>query len=335
MAGEKTQKRKFPWKLIVAIVLSVWLLRSFCAESFRISPNQMENTLLAGDYLWVWKSSYGMRLPQTPISLPFFYDSIPGIQCRSYFSLGIPEIYFFRKSPARNDVVVFNIPSLDKQKDIPVDRKKITVARCVGFPGDTVSLQKGVLRINGQIVSQSPRAIDAYFCADSVKEVMDSLFFNLKINPVSEKIGDKQLYFLSRYDYFRIKGLLSSPDLLKGVYLDRNDFEIILPPFGKATLVEPRNAAFIARLMNAYEGKSVEVRNGKIYEKGKEIFSYRFSQPYYWVLADNREMGLDSRRFGALPHSHLIGKGSRVWLSFDPDKPFYKAFRFERIFKLF
>lgn len=336
MNEEEVQKRKFPWKLIVGIILSVWLLKTFCAESFRIPANQMENALLEGDHLWVWKGSYGFRLPQTPFSLPFCYDTIPGTECRSYLTMGIPEIRFFRKFPARNDIVVFNIPSLEKGKNIPVDRRKITVARCVGFPGDTVSLQNGVLRINGNIVSQSPRATDAYFCPDSVKGVIDSLLLQLRIDePASEKIGNNTLYFLSRYDYFRVKSLLPSDDLLKGVYLDRNNFEIVLPGFGESTPVNSGNALFLSRLINAYERKEVQFRDGKIYDKGQEIFFYRFSQPYYWVLADNREMGTDSRRFGALPHSHLIGKGSRVWLSFDPEKPFYRAFRSDRIFKIF
>ena len=97
-------------------------------------------------------------------------------------------MYFFRKFPNRNDIVVFNIPSLEK--NIPVDRREIAVARCIGFPGDTVSFQNGVLRINGNVVSQPSRAIAAYFCADSVKSVIDSLFLKLNITPVSTKIGE-------------------------------------------------------------------------------------------------------------------------------------------------
>ena len=332
MKERGVQEGKIPWKLIVGIILSVWLLRTFCAESFRIPANQMENTLLEGDHLWVWKSSYGVRVPQTPVSLPFCYDTIPGTKIRSYISLGIPEMYFFRKFPNRNDIVVFNIPYLEK--NIPVDRKKIAVARCIGFPGDTVSFQNGVLRINGNFVSQPSRAIAAYFCADSVKSVIDSLFLKLNITPVSTKIEKKSLYFLSRYDYFRVKNLLASPDLLQEVNLDRNNFRVVLPLFGEATSVNAENASFIARLMSAYEGRDVEVRDGRIYDGETEIVSNRFAQPYYWVLADNREMGTDSRSFGALPHSHLVGKGSRVWLSFDSGKPFYKAFRIDRIFKV-
>ena len=164
--------------------------------------------------------------------------------------------------------------------------------------------------------------------------MIDSLFLKLNITPVSTKIGEKSLYFLSRYDYFRVKNLLTSPDLLQEVNLDRNNFRVVLPSFGEATSVNAENASFIARLMSAYEGRDVEVRDGRIYDGETEIVSYRFAQPYYWVLADNREMGTDSRSFGALPHSHLVGKGSRVWLSFDSGKPFYKAFRIDRIFKV-
>lgn len=53
MKERGVQEGKIPWKLIVGIILSVWLLRTFCAESFRIPANQMENTLLEGDHLWV------------------------------------------------------------------------------------------------------------------------------------------------------------------------------------------------------------------------------------------------------------------------------------------
>ena len=80
--------------------------------------------------------------------------------------------------------------------------------------------------------------------------------------------------------------------------LDRNNFRVVLPSFGEATSVNAENASFIARLMSAYEGRDVEVRDGRIYDGETEIVSYRFAQPYYWVLADNREMGTDSRSFG-------------------------------------
>ena len=50
-------------------------------------------------------------------------------------------------------------------------------------------------------------------------------------------------------------------------------------------------------------------------------------------MGDNREKATDSRIFGAVPHSHIIGKGSFICFSFDPQRPFYKALRHNRIFK--
>ena len=87
------------------ILLLVLLLRSFLFEPFRIPSGSMMPTLLDGDFIFVSKFSYGLRLP-------VIYTKI--------FDIG---------EPARGDVVVFRLPA---------DPSINYIKRVVGLPGDVV-----------------------------------------------------------------------------------------------------------------------------------------------------------------------------------------------------
>lgn len=43
---------------VIIIIGSVWFIRFFIIEPYRITPGQMENSLLPGDRLWVDKWSF-------------------------------------------------------------------------------------------------------------------------------------------------------------------------------------------------------------------------------------------------------------------------------------
>jgi signal peptidase I len=70
--------------------------------------------LLVNDFLFVSKFSYGPRLPNTPLALPFVHHSIPYTNADSYVEwLKIPYTRWFATPVRRNDVVVFNFPAGD------------------------------------------------------------------------------------------------------------------------------------------------------------------------------------------------------------------------------
>lgn len=99
------------------IVLVVLLIRSFAYEPFRIPSSSMMPTLRVGDFIFVSKFSYGLRLPVLNTKI---------------LSLGEPE---------RGDVAVFRLPS---------DPSTNYIKRIVGVPGDVVSLRDKRLWINGE-----------------------------------------------------------------------------------------------------------------------------------------------------------------------------------------
>ncbi|HLX91264.1 MAG TPA: S26 family signal peptidase, partial [Puia sp.] len=98
---------------VFAVVAAV-LIRTFVFEAYVIPTPSMEKTLLVNDFLFVSKFSYGPRLPNTPLALPFVHHSIPFTNLDSYVEwIKIPYTRWFPAPVKRNDVVVFNFPAGD------------------------------------------------------------------------------------------------------------------------------------------------------------------------------------------------------------------------------
>ena len=100
---------------ILFAIIAASIIRSFIFEPFTIPTPSMEKDLLVNDYLFVSKVSYGPRLANTPLSIPFFHNYIPYVGTESYLEW-IQRPY--RRLPGfgdveRNDIVVFNFPAGD------------------------------------------------------------------------------------------------------------------------------------------------------------------------------------------------------------------------------
>jgi len=102
------------------VLLFVLIIRSFIFEPFRIPSGSMMPTLLEGDFIFVKKFAYGLRLPVTETKV---------------IETG---------SPKRGDVVVFRLPS---QPSINY------IKRVIGLPGDKVVYERQRLIINGETMS--------------------------------------------------------------------------------------------------------------------------------------------------------------------------------------
>jgi signal peptidase I len=101
------------------ILLIVLVIRSFLFEPFRIPTGSMMPTLLTGDFIFVNKFAYGLRLPVINTKIVDFGE------------------------PERGDVVVFRLPS---------DPRVNYVKRVIGLPGDVVEYHEANKRltINGE-----------------------------------------------------------------------------------------------------------------------------------------------------------------------------------------
>jgi signal peptidase I len=108
-------------KSFFPILLLVLVLRSFVFEPFRIPSGSMMPTLVEGDFIFVNKFAYGLRLPVINTKI---------------VDIGEPQ---------RGDVVVFRLTS---------DPSVNYIKRVVGLPGDVVQYQAGIKRltVNGKLV---------------------------------------------------------------------------------------------------------------------------------------------------------------------------------------
>ena len=107
-----------------------------------------------------------------------------------------------------------------------------------------------------------------------------------------------------------------------------------IPKRGETIELTPENIAIYERPIVAYEGNSLEVKDGKIYINGNVADSYTFKMDYYWMMGDNRHNSADSRCWGFVPEDHIVGKAMFVWLSLDKDRGWFDGkIRWDRMFK--
>jgi signal peptidase I len=99
------------------VLAIVFVVRAFLFEPFRIPSDSMMPGLLAGDFIFVSKFSYGLRLPV------------------------INSKVIATSDPKRGDVVVFRLPANPSVNYIK---------RLMGLPGDHVVVQNDRVTINGQ-----------------------------------------------------------------------------------------------------------------------------------------------------------------------------------------
>jgi signal peptidase I len=152
--------RKHVSELLASIIFAVVaasIIRAYTFEAFTIPTPSMEKSLMVGDFLFVSKIEYGVRMPLTPFAVPLVHNRLPFSEINSY--LDVPQLPYLRL-PAldpikRNDPVVFNYPAEDirpinmEGELRPIDKREHYVKRLIGMPGDTLAIRTGEVYING------------------------------------------------------------------------------------------------------------------------------------------------------------------------------------------
>ncbi len=156
---------KEPWLVEISrsffpIVLLVLVVRSFAYEPFRIPSSSMMPTLRVGDFIFVSKFSYGLRLP--------------------VLNWQIMET----GQPRRGDVAVFRLPA---------EPHTNYIKRVIGIPGDVVTVRDKQVFINGEPVALQ-------LLGETVELECGGFWFNARVAEESIGETRHQVYLSDQQD---------------------------------------------------------------------------------------------------------------------------------------
>lgn len=106
---------------------------------------------------------------------------------------------------------------------------------------------------------------------------------------------------------------------------------VILPRKGRFVEITPDNILWYQRIINNHEGVRAELLGDSLCVGGHIVRKYRFMHDYYWMYSAAPQNHADSRTFGFVPFSHVIGKLTYVLYSWDRTRPWYARFRQDRV----
>lgn len=418
---------------ILFAVIAASVIRSFFLEAFTIPTPSMEKSMRVGDYLFVSKFSYGTKLPETPVSLPFVHNAMPGSMMNSYldwFTLPYLRLPGLGKVE-RFDPVVFNFPNGDTilvdpyyaghdyygilrneaineagknfqeyamnpakyeaiarknfaQKHLcvscglnthrpavkiqgvryrPNDKKEMYIKRCIGLPGEKIQLKHRQVYINDTAIENPENLMFTYEFQLKNPSIIPRLIeqydvnngdFQEKLNengepsgtytcPLTQEEADElkksgaTVWITPQDDTttFNMATLYPNSTLPEFYHWTVDNYgPVVIPAKGMTIRLTPSNVAMYRRVIDVYENHDLKQVGNQVWIDGVESTSYTFEQDYYWMMGDNRHHSADSRFWGFVPESHVVGKAVFTWFSKeDPAYSRTSKIRWDRVFR--
>ena len=242
----------------------------------------------------------------------------------------------------------------------PSDKKDHYVKRCVAVAGDTLEIRNGQVYINGTAQEVWPGVQNSYTVVTNGQKInpkhLDDLGINLRELAYTQNLPGYPYMPLTAEMLEKVNRMPNVVSVTQNIdayppdYPDswltifpfssqyrwtRDNFgPLWIPESGTEVSLTLENLPLYERIITAYEGNKLEVKDGVIYINGEEAQSYRFAQDYYFMMGDNRHNSLDSRYWGFVPEDHIVGKPALIWLSIDGNKKFPNNIRWRRFLKI-
>ena len=207
------------------------------------------------------------------------------------------------REPEKGDIVVFEYPG-DRDELKPKDIANY-VKRCLAVAGDTIEVREKVVFINGREADIPPK------------------IQYLKPRPVPAGVPNRYIF-------------------PKGSGWNEDNYgPYIVPKAGDEIKLTLDNVEWWRTIIDREHGARVIGTNSNgVTINGKNADTYTIKEDYFFMMGDNRDDSADSRFWGIVPRSLVVGEALMIYWSWNPAIPFSEFFnligslRINRIAKL-
>ena len=310
------------------------LLRACVFDAYRIPSASMEQTLQPGDFVFVSKLGYGARVPEAT-RLPF---SRRVLQNPVFPGARLPGL----GDPERGEVVVFHYPP----EAGPVSEKTPYVKRLIGLPGERVEIESKRVIVEAETLAYPATGRQFWIVtlrdgASLPPDTLVAIGFSGRMDRISEheRLAEGTTEVAERFRALaaveRVVPLVRQPGdgnagFPPGLDYSLDDWGPLRVPFRGWTIpLDATTWREYRETLFRHEPAEVTRVAGGFEVDGRPADTYTFQQDYYFVLGDHRDDSADSRTWGFVPASHLIGRAVLVYFSRDPQTG---ALRWDRFF---
>jgi len=264
-------------------ILTILLLKIFAFDLVKVNSNDMQPNYYHGDVLLVNKFATTFKHGDCAwFKVPLTDSSAPSVHCMQRI-LGLPGDTFFisEKKIFINGVLT--------EDSVPIKKNYILKTKKVELDSNEFAALK---------ISEYQKISDFYDYGLSLEDwQVDSIKQKSWFEKVEEKVEKRYNYDEACYpysDYF-----LWNMDNYGPVYILKKNDSIAL---------NDSNLVLYRTVIEKHEKNKLEQRNDSVFIN--DIFKtyYTFEQNYYFTISDNRDNSADSRQWGFLPKSFLIGR---------------------------
>ena len=297
------------------VVVCYLLLQVFLLVSFKVPTNSMVPEIMPGDFILVEKLSMGPRL----------FNVFKATRLEDVEIYRLPGL----RGIKRDDVVVFNFPYEYGRWDSVRFHVKYYTKRCIGLPGDTLSIRNGLYRIK---MPYSPALKGTQPPLTSPVYQEGTTILEGELN-VGDRRGQIEVAMLSDSIFKARYHDPVYPEASAGVGMGWTLKEfgpLPIPQRGQTIQMDSTTWKLYHQLVEWEQKQKLTIDHEGVVRLGNEVIdAYTFTHDYYFMAGDNAISSIDSRFWGLVPDDYIVGRVWRIWKSVDRNG----KVRWNRVFK--